>query len=56
MYLAEDRIMSMEIVTKQEMKNRLEYLPSATALTDPQTELGGLMSQRRRWINGSNFA
>lgn len=48
--------MSMEIVTKRNMSNTLAYLPEAVALTDPQTELSGLLRQRRRWINGSNFA
>lgn len=43
MYLAEDRIMSMEIITKREMRNTLAYLPAANAVTDPQTELSGLL-------------
>ena len=35
--------MSMEIITKIGMRNTLAYIPEAIAVTDPQTELQGLL-------------
>ena len=43
-------------MTKKQQKYTLGYLPGAVALTDPVETVGDLMRQRRRWINGSNFA
>jgi len=56
MYLAEDRIMCLEIVAKQNNNYLLHYLPGCKALTDPAMGLIGMMKQRRRWMNGSMFA
>lgn len=56
MYLAEDRILCLEIYTKKKNKFNLEYLPDSYAYVDPVTTLPKLLSQRKRWINGSWFA
>lgn len=56
MYLAEDRILCLEIFTKKKNKFNLEYLPDSCAYVDPITTLPKLLSQRKRWINGSWFA
>ncbi|CDW79909.1 chitin synthase 1 [Stylonychia lemnae] len=59
MFLAEDRIMSFEIVAQNNIKGKeakydLVYLPEAAALTDPPEQFSILIAQRRRWINGAN--
>ena len=56
MYLAEDRIMCLTIVTNEGRGDTLFYVPGAKAVTDPPKKLGVFIKQRRRWINGSNFA
>ena len=56
MYLAEDRILCLEIYTRKKCKFNLEYLPDAQAQVDPITTLPRLLNQRKRWINGSWFA
>ncbi len=56
MYLAEDRILCLEIYSKKGSKYTLNYIPTATSVVDPVTTLTKLMGQRRRWINGSWFA
>ena len=56
MYLAEDRIMCLSIVVNTERNDTLAYVPGAVAVTDPPKSLEQFMKQRRRWINGSNFA
>lgn len=56
MYLAEDRIMCLEILIKKKQKNTLSYVPGVRAVTDPPKEIDKFIKQRRRWINGSNFA
>ena len=48
--------MCLEIVIKLLHKFRLAYLPNAEAITDCPKDLDILIKQRRRWINGSNFA
>lgn len=56
MYLAEDRILCLEIVAKKGSQYRLEYIKEAVAEADPVIKLVGLMKQRRRWLNGTFFA
>lgn len=56
MYLAEDRILCFEIVTKKNSNWVLRYVKSASASTDVPDELPEFISQRRRWLNGSFFA
>jgi chitin synthase len=55
-YLAEDRIMCLEIITKEKEKFIIHYIPGAKCLTDPPMTLTELLKQRRRWFNGSMFA
>ncbi|KAL5495062.1 CHS2 [Sanghuangporus weigelae] len=56
MYLAEDRILCFEIVTKKRESWVLKYVKSAKAATDVPTSVPEFISQRRRWLNGSLFA
>lgn len=56
MYLAEDRILCFEIVTKAQSKWVLRYINTAAAATDVPDSLAEFISQRRRWLNGSFFA
>ncbi|KAG8980899.1 Chitin synthase, class 2 [Tulasnella sp. JGI-2019a] len=56
MYLAEDRILCFEIVTKKREAWTLKYVKSAKASTDVPTTVPEFISQRRRWLNGSFFA
>lgn len=56
MYLAEDRILCFEIVTKKNAAWTLKYVKSAKAVTDVPTTVPEFISQRRRWLNGSFFA
>jgi chitin synthase len=56
MYLAEDRILCFEIVTKKNEGWTLKYVKSAKAATDVPTTVPEFISQRRRWLNGSFFA
>ena len=56
MYLAEDRIMCLSLITNPKRADCLYYVPGCPARTDPPTELMTLIKQRRRWINGSTFA
>ncbi|KAJ3303799.1 Chitin synthase, class 2 [Kappamyces sp. JEL0829] len=53
LYLAEDRILCFEIFCKGYF---LEYVKQARAETDAPDNLPELIGQRRRWLNGSNFA
>ncbi|PPQ77008.1 hypothetical protein CVT25_014825 [Psilocybe cyanescens] len=56
MYLAEDRILCFEIVTKKREGWVLKYVKSAKASTDVPSSVPEFISQRRRWLNGSLFA
>ncbi|KAF8551879.1 glycosyltransferase family 2 protein [Imleria badia] len=56
MYLAEDRILCWELVSKRGGTWILHYVKSAYAVTDVPDKVPELVSQRRRWLNGSFFA
>lgn len=56
MYLAEDRILCWELVSKRGGSWILHYVKSAYAITDVPDAVPELISQRRRWLNGSFFA
>jgi chitin synthase len=56
MYLAEDRILCWELVAKRGGAWILHYVKSAYAVTDVPDQVPELISQRRRWLNGSFFA
>lgn len=56
MFLAEDRIMCIEILKKVSSDYLLRYIPGCIALTDPPSSIISLIKQRRRWTNGSLFA
>ncbi|PVV03640.1 hypothetical protein BB560_001874 [Smittium megazygosporum] len=56
MYLAEDRILCYELIAKKGKKYVLKYVKNAKAYTDVPENIGELIVQRRRWLNGSLFA
>ncbi|RWQ96216.1 chitin synthase A [Paecilomyces variotii] len=56
MYLAEDRILCFEIVTKRNCRWILQYVKSSTGETDVPDRMAEFILQRRRWLNGSFFA
>ena len=51
MYLAEDRILCFEIVTKKREAWTLKYVKSAKASTDVPTTIPEFISQRRRLVS-----
>lgn len=56
MYLAEDRILCFEVVTKKNCNWILKYCRSSYASTDVPERVPEFILQRRRWLNGSFFA
>ncbi|KAJ3071725.1 Chitin synthase, class 2 [Podochytrium sp. JEL0797] len=56
MYLAEDRILCFELVSKRGQAWVLKYVRKAKAETDVPDSVAEFISQRRRWLNGSFFA
>ncbi|RIB06386.1 Glycosyltransferase Family 2 protein [Gigaspora rosea] len=55
-YLADDRILGFELVTKRNNSWLLRYIKSSQAEIDVPENVIDLMAQRRRWINGSFFS
>lgn len=55
-YLAEDRVMCLQIYIKEQAAYYLKYIPDAKAFTDAPPNITVLIKQRRRWNNGSMFA
>ncbi|KAH8823554.1 glycosyltransferase family 2 protein [Flagelloscypha sp. PMI_526] len=53
MFLAEDRILCFELAAKEGEKWTLGYVKASTAETDVPESAAELISQRRRWLNGS---
>lgn len=56
MYLAEDRILCLELMCQTNRANILRYVKESVAETDVPETLNELLAQRRRWINGSWFS
>lgn len=56
MYLAEDRILCFELLSRDDVSYTLKYVPNAVAKTDGIKTLIEMFGQRRRWLNGSLFA
>ncbi|KAG7665026.1 CHS1 [[Candida] subhashii] len=56
MYLAEDRILCWELVSKKNDNWILKFVKSATGETDVPETIAEFIAQRRRWINGAFFA
>lgn len=56
MALAEDRILSFELVSKKDSPWKLLYVASALAEVEVPTYLDELLVQRRRKLNGNTFA
>jgi cellulose synthase/poly-beta-1,6-N-acetylglucosamine synthase-like glycosyltransferase len=55
-YLAEDRVLCLSLVSKPGQSYMLRYIRKSVAETDVPDSLINLLAQRRRWINGSWFA
>jgi chitin synthase len=56
MYLAEDRILCFELVSKRNCSWILQYVKGSTGETDVPEDMADFILQRRRWLNGSFFA
>ncbi|QPG74467.1 hypothetical protein FOA43_001797 [Brettanomyces nanus] len=56
MYLAEDRILCYQLVSKPYSSFLLRYVHDSYAVTDVPSSVDEFMAQRRRWLNGSFFA
>lgn len=54
-YLAEDRVMCLQIYIKKKNRYYLTYVPEAKSVTDAPDSLTVLIKQRRRWMNGATF-
>ena len=52
-YLAEDRVLCLNIVASQNKQYTLRYVKKSVAYTDVPDTFTKLLAQRRRWINGS---
>lgn len=53
MFLAEDRILCFELAAKANERWVLNYVKPSKAETDVPESAAELISQRRRWLNGS---
>src|SRR6185295_14458620 len=53
MYLAEDRVMGLNLVFSRGHRWRIAYIPSAVAITDSCETVTELLRQRRRWNNSA---
>ena len=56
MYLAEDRILGFELMSKRNCRWISQYVKSASADTDIPDRVPEFFLQRRRWLNGGFFA
>ena len=55
-YLAEDRVLCLALISKKKSSYLIRYVRASVAETDVPENIATLMSQRRRWINGSWFS
>jgi chitin synthase len=55
-YLAEDRVLCLSLISKKKSSYLTRYVKKSVAETDVPENIPNLMSQRRRWINGSWFS
>ena len=55
-YLAEDRVLCLSLISKKNSSYLTRYVKRSIAETDVPETIPSLMSQRRRWINGSWFS
>lgn len=53
MFLAEDRILCLEVIFKRSEKWHLTFVRESKGETDVPEGISELMGQRRRWLNGS---